>query len=151
VRRLIASWFGTGFIPRRLVDTDAGAGTVGSVAAFVVARLVAPYGWEIQVLAAVAVCAAAVWAASPFSAGGADPGWIVADEAAGTFVSGIGLALPSALAALAVFRLADIFKSAFPGVAPAERLPGGWGIAADDVLAGVYGLAAGWAVQTVLA
>lgn len=149
MRRLIASWFGTGYIPRRLIDTDTGAGTVGTAAAFVVARLVAPSGWEIQTLVALAVCAAAVWAAEPFSDG--DPGWIVVDEAAGTLVSGIGLGLPAALAAVALFRAADIFKTRFPGVARAESLPGGWGVAADDVVAGLYGLAGGWIVEALLA
>lgn len=150
MHRLIASWFGTGFIPRRVLDTDVGAGTVGSVAAFVVSRLLSPLGWEAQLAAAAVVTAAAVWAAEPFSAGGRDPGWVVADEAAGTLLSGIGLGLPGAVVALAAFRLADIFKTTFPGVAPAERLPGGWGITADDVVAGLYGLAAGWAVEAVL-
>ncbi len=150
MRRIIASFFGTGFIPRRLIDTDAGAGTVGSVAAFALARLVSPFGWQVQLGLALALSAVAVWAADPFSAGGADPGWIVADEAAGTFIAGIGLDLPAAVLALGVFRLADIFKTRFPGVAPAENLSGGWGIVADDVLAGLYGLAAGWALQAVV-
>lgn len=148
MRRLIASWFGTGYILRRIIDTDVGAGTVGSVAAFLVARLIAPHGWQLQALAALVVCALAVWAAEPFSDG--DPGWIVVDEAAGTFISGIGLGLPAAIAALAVFRAADILKTRFPGVAAAESLPGGWGIAADDILAGVYGLGGGWIVQALL-
>jgi len=45
--------------------------------------------------------------------------------------------------AVVVARLADIFK-VLPGVAAAERLPGAWGVTLDDVLAGGYGLAAGW-------
>lgn len=150
VKRLIASWFGAGLIPRRLIDTDAGAGTVGSVAAFLAARLISPLGWQASLGVAIVVSAAAVWASEPFSAGGQDPGWVVADEAAGTFISGIGLDLPAAVVALAAFRLADIFKTRFPGVAPAENLPGGWGITADDLVAGLYGLAAGWAAQSLL-
>jgi phosphatidylglycerophosphatase A len=48
-----------------------------------------------------------------------------------------------AVVALAVFRVADITKR-FPGVAQAERLSGATGIVADDLVAGLYGLAAGW-------
>ena len=51
--------------------------------------------------------------------------------------------------AVVVGRAADIFKVA-PGVAAAERLPSPWGITADDVLAGLYGLAAGWLATAVL-
>jgi phosphatidylglycerophosphatase A len=38
-----------------------------------------------------------------------------------------------------------------PGVAAAERLGGAIGIMADDVVAGLYGLAAGWLAQSILA
>jgi hypothetical protein len=44
-----------------------------------------------------------------------------------------------------VARLADIFK-VLPGVPQAERLPGAVGITMDDVMAGAYGLAVGWAM-----
>ena len=50
--------------------------------------------------------------------------------------------------AVVVARLADIFK-VLPGVAAAERLPGAWGVAMDDVVAGVYGLGAGIVVAFV--
>jgi phosphatidylglycerophosphatase A len=42
----------------------------------------------------------------------------------------------SYLAALALFRLFDIWKP--PPVRQLEALPGGWGINLDDVMAGVY-------------
>jgi len=48
-----------------------------------------------------------------------------------------------------VARLADIFK-VLPGVPQAERLPGAVGITMDDVVAGAYGLAAGWALTWML-
>jgi phosphatidylglycerophosphatase A len=90
-----------------------------------------------------------VWAAGPFSRDGDDPGWVVIDEIAGALVSVVGLAGWHALVAWGVFRAADIFKGAFPGVAAAERLPGGWGVTADDLVAGVYGLAAGWVASAL--
>jgi phosphatidylglycerophosphatase A len=79
-----------------------------------------------------------------------DPGWVVIDEAAGVLLATVGLGLPAAIVAWIAFRIADIFKPYFPGVAQAERLGGGLGITADDLVAGVYGLAVGWIVQTVV-
>jgi phosphatidylglycerophosphatase A len=58
------------------------------------------------------------------------------------------------LAAFVLFRLFDMWKP-FP-VRQLERLPGGWGIVADDVMAGVYAalvlFAAGWfnSINTLL-
>jgi phosphatidylglycerophosphatase A len=107
--------------------------------------------------AVVFVAMASVWSSRPFAHDPAegsgkegDPGWVVVDEAAGTFVATIGLGVPAALVAWAVFRAADIFKSAFPGVAAAERLGGGVGITADDLVAGGYGLVAGVLVTLAL-
>lgn len=100
--------------------------------------------------AALLVTGLSVWSSDAFAgseADSTDPGWVVVDEAAGTFVATIGLGVPAALAAWAGFRVADIFKRVFPGVGAAERLPGGWGITADDLVAGAYGLALGWLVQ----
>lgn len=157
MRRLIASWFGTGLLLRRWRGSDMGSGTVGSVLALGMALLLGRLGWGAQLAAAVVVGIVSVWASSPFASDPAreggkegDPGWVVVDEAAGTFVATIGLGVPAALVAWAVFRAADIFKSAFPGVAAAERLGGGVGITADDLVAGGYGLAAGALVTLAL-
>jgi len=66
-----------------------------------------------------------------------DPGWIVIDEWAGLFIALILLS-PSQLGwvttAFCVFRILDAVK--WGPVAWAERLPGAWGIMADDVVAG---------------
>ena len=70
------------------------------------------------------------------------------DETAGTVVAVIGLSGWPWLAAVAVARLADIFK-VLPGVRAAERAPGGIGITADDVVAGIYGLAVGWGLTAL--
>lgn len=85
----------------------------------------------------------------PFAAEEGDPNWVVIDEAAGTLIATIGLGMPAALIGWAVFRLADITKW-FPGVAAAERLPGAVGVTADDLVAGLYGLGAGWALEWLL-
>jgi phosphatidylglycerophosphatase A len=70
-----------------------------------------------------------------------DPGAIVIDEAVGMLVAMYGCASPGwpLLAALVAFRVFDIAKP-WP-VGWSQRLPGGWGIVADDVLAGFYALA----------
>lgn len=69
-----------------------------------------------------------------------DPQIVVVDEVLGQWITLAGAATfnwKSWLAAFVLFRLLDMWKPA-----PArqfENLPGGWGIVADDVMAGVYG------------
>jgi phosphatidylglycerophosphatase A len=43
---------------------------------------------------------------------------------------------PYALAGFVLFRFFDIVKPLF--ISAAEKLPGGWGVMTDDVVAGVY-------------
>lgn len=145
--RLLASWFGTGLILRRVRGSDAGSGTVGAAAALLVVAALHPVGWVAQLAGALVVTALSIWSAGKV-ADDDDPGWVVIDEAAGTMLATIGLGLVPAVVAFVVFRVADITKR-FPGVAAAERLRGGTGITADDLVAGVWGLAAGWLVQAL--
>jgi len=67
-----------------------------------------------------------------------DPGYVVIDELAGMYITMIGHrpTLINILAAFALFRIFDIWKP-FP-VNKAEELKKGYGIVADDVVAGVY-------------
>lgn len=146
--RLLASWFGSGLILRRFRGSDAGSGTVGGLVALAPALLLARVGWTAQLVAALLVVAVSVWASSRV-AGGGDPGWVVVDEAAGTFVATIGVTAVPALIGFVVFRVADISKR-FPLVRRAESLPAGLGITADDVVAGLWGLAAAWIAQAAL-
>ena len=72
-----------------------------------------------------------------------DPGEVVIDELAGQslvfaiigMVSGPDVCLTSAFG-FAVFRLFDIIKP-WP-VNKLEKLPAGWGVLADDLMAGIY-------------
>jgi phosphatidylglycerophosphatase A len=151
VARLIASFFGTGLILRRVRGRDIGSGTVASLFALAVAIAARPLGVPFQIGLMMTASIACLIAVRPFLLTEGDPAWVVIDEAAGTFLATLGLGPVPALVAWAVFRLADIFKRRFPGVAAAEaKLPGAVGVLADDLVAGLYGLAAGWLLQGLL-
>lgn len=80
-----------------------------------------------------------VWAATLCeNRWGADPGRVNWDEAVGMMISIIALPKTPAIygGAFLIFRLFDVLKP-FP-VNRAERLPAGWGIMIDDVIAGLY-------------
>ena len=51
------------------------------------------------------------------------------------------------LLAFILFRLFDIWKP--PPIRQLEALPGGWGINADDALAGVYAALMLWAISQI--
>jgi len=142
MHRFVASTAYVGFIPRRLWGSDVGAGTFGAAVAWLVSAALWSAPWWAQVLIFLAVLGLSLWSAAPFAADG-DPGWICIDEVAGTLIAVIGLTGWPWLVAIVVARAADIFK-VLPGVGPAERLPGAVGITMDDVVAGLYGLGAGW-------
>ena len=67
-----------------------------------------------------------------------DPGLVVVDEVVGQWITFVSLPFTPwvALAGFVLFRAMDVIK---PWPARAlERLPGGLGIMADDVAAGIY-------------
>jgi phosphatidylglycerophosphatase A len=143
----LATWFGCGYFP-------VGPGTVGSVAALAIGVLLNQWlgadPWMFAVLAAV-LTAPGVWAATVTAnvSGRKDPGIVVIDEVLGqwlTIAGATSLNWKSWLGALALFRLFDIWKP-YP-VRRLEAIPGGAGIVADDLMAGVYGALvlyiAGW-------
>jgi phosphatidylglycerophosphatase A len=67
-----------------------------------------------------------------------DPGQVVCDEITGQLISLLFLPLSGTvgLAGFLLFRAMDIIKP-FPAN-KFEQLPAGWGIVADDVMAGIY-------------
>jgi phosphatidylglycerophosphatase A len=140
MRRFVASALGLGLLPRRLWGSDNGAGTFGAALGVVIGLPLMDRP-VLGAAAAVAAAAVSLWAAAPFADG--DPGWVSIDEVAGTLVALVGLSGFPWVVALVIARAADITK-ALPGVKAAERLPGALGVTADDVVAGLYGLAAGW-------
>jgi len=122
--------------------------TVGSllgVLLFLVALRVAPS--QLLPVAAVSfavLSAVAVWACGAEAArrGVPDPGPVVLDEVAGQWLALLVLVaaghtptLAQVLAAFLLFRAFDVLKP-WP-IRTLERLPGGWGIVADDLAAGL--------------
>jgi phosphatidylglycerophosphatase A len=144
---LLATWFGCGLSPKA-------PGTVGSLAAALIGILLHEFlgfvWWHYLVLAA-AIAPVAVWSAgvTARSLRLEDPQIVVIDEVLGQWIAFAGartLNPVSYLVAFALFRLFDIWKP-WP-VRQLESLHGGWGINADDAMAGVYAalvlFAAGW-------
>lgn len=116
-------------------------GTAGSIAGLVVFAAVRASGSSgVEVVTLLAVLALGVWAgtAAERHFGRRDPGPIVIDEVAGMLVTllFISVGWSGTIVGFLAFRVFDILKP-FPAGA-AERLPGGWGVMADDVVAGVY-------------
>ena len=101
---------------------------------------------SVAVLAAASLLlfAVGVWAAGEAEGffGRTDPGQVVMDEVVGQMLT--FLLIPHAtwkwlVGGFLLFRAFDIVKP-FPA-RQAERIPRGWGIMIDDVIAGAYGLA----------
>ncbi|MES2003941.1 MAG: phosphatidylglycerophosphatase A [Bacteroidota bacterium] len=85
-----------------------------------------------------------VTAIGTWSATRVEPDWgkdsnrVVIDEVAGMFISllFIPVSIKWIAAAFVLFRFFDILKPLY--IRNAEALPAGWGVMADDVLAGIY-------------
>ena len=144
---IISTWFGCGKSP-------VAPGTVGSAAAIAIALLIERYaGWQPYWFAvlAVAVSLPGIWAAGETARQlkREDPGCVVVDEVVGQWLALAGvraLNWKSYLGAFLLFRLFDIWKPA--PARQVESLPGGLGIVADDLVAGLYAalvlFLAGW-------
>lgn len=149
----IATSAGAGYVP--LAPGTAGA-AVGLVLVAGVGRVPFAPPWSSVTLALLAGClfGLGVWAAGKAEKffGRVDPGQVVIDEVVGQMIT--FLAQPRAswkllIAGFVLFRAFDVVKP-FPA-RRAERLPAGWGIMVDDVVAGVYSLAGvtllGWVLK----
>ena len=138
VALILATWFGCGYFPW-------GPGTAGSLAGLLIAIVVDFYlGGTRQFLFGITfmLFMPSVWAATRTAevTGKKDPGLVVVDEVLGQWVTLLGASsykVNSFAAAFVLFRLFDIWKP-WP-IRQLERLPGGYGIVADDLAAGIYG------------
>jgi phosphatidylglycerophosphatase A len=115
-------------------------GTVGTLGALAVYWWLLPADDFVIIATAVLAAGAGIWAGGVAEKtwGKKDPGRVCVDEFAGYFVAVAFLpkTLAYAVFAFVLFRAFDILKP-FPA-GRSQRLPGGWGIMADDVIAAVY-------------
>lgn len=140
--KMIATSFGAGFLP-------VAPGTWGAIVAVIL--WLPLYIWcpgvpaWIATVAAIAFFAVAgTWASSVSEKyWGKDPVAACVDETVGQLISMLPLCGGAAAApwwlipvSLALFRFFDIFKPL--GIRRLERLPGGMGMMADDILAAIY-------------
>jgi phosphatidylglycerophosphatase A len=145
VVKLIGTFFYTGFFP--IAPATFASGVFALIYALV------PGGeWLVHPV----VCAVTLVVSVPVSTRlekeyGEDPGCVVIDEVVGmqlalvwtSAVTGWGV-----FATFFVFRVFDVLKP-FPANR-SQRLPGGWGVVADDVIAGLYTRVALIAISSVL-
>lgn len=137
----IATGFGSGYSP-------IAPGTAGALLAMLIwwgYSLLFSHCISIPVLTFIVIVVftfAGVWSSSVVEKyWGEDPSRVVVDEMVGTWIA--LLAVPEGahwgymLTAFVLFRFFDIVKPL--GVRKMESLPSGFGIMADDILAGIYG------------
>jgi phosphatidylglycerophosphatase A len=134
---LLATWFGCGLSPKA-------PGTVGALGALILAVpfLLATGAHPVVLLIpTILLTWPAIWSADTVAKerGLKDPQIVVVDEVLGQWIALAGATTfnwKSTLAAFILFRLFDITKP--QPVRWFESLPGGTGIVADDLMAGVY-------------
>lgn len=168
---LALTTFGVGYIP-------GAPGTYGSAVAVVIymaigsfesgaanqsvttgvsAAFAGAFHYALNAIMLLVLCLAGIWASSRTIAifGRKDPAQAVVDEVMGQLITfcfiPFGLGWPFVLAGFLLFRLFDIWKP-YPA-RTLEVLPGGLGICADDIVAGVYAgicLAVGYAITLAI-
>ncbi|MDB5156388.1 MAG: phosphatidylglycerophosphatase, partial [Mucilaginibacter sp.] len=131
---LAATVFGIGYLGK-------GVGTIAAFFACVCWYLLWHNGSMVvpAILLTIIVTALGIWSGNKVEPiWGKDHSRVVIDEVAGMFVSllFIPVTLPYIIAGFILFRFFDILKPLF--IRRLEALPGGWGVMADDLLAGVY-------------
>lgn len=116
-------------------------GTFGSLIGLPLCFLLAGIQFLAAIIAALLIIALAIWISNVAEQAleRKDPGCIVVDEIAGMVVTLIGLPLNLTTVTIGfiLFRILDILKP-FPIRILDKRLPGGLGIVADDVVAGIF-------------
>ena len=146
ISTVIASVFGIGYFP-------VASGTVMSMVAVPLAILIAHQGGGTAVIvASLLAFVIGIWACADHvrATGRDDPSECVIDELAGQWLACAGICFAPASAAefataFLAFRLFDILKP-WP-ISAAEKLPGGLGVMADDMLAGLAAAIIAAAIQ----
>lgn len=133
LHEILSSFFGIGYIRK-------GGGTVAAIATaliWYVAVAVPDSGLAIGAVLLVIVYG--IWAGNVVEKKwGKDSSKVVIDEVAGMLVAllFIPVTVLNVFVALVLFRFFDILKPLL--IRRLEKLPGGWGVMGDDVLAGIY-------------
>lgn len=133
VYKTIASLFGIGFIK--------GGGSIAAAVSCLFWFWLQQDGKFIFYLLPVTalIIALGVWVSEKVEADwGSDSSKVVIDEVAGmcTSLLFVPVTITYVISGFVLFRFFDIVKPLF--IRKAEALPGGWGVMADDVLAGVF-------------
>ena len=117
-------------------------GTAGSAVGVAIYLLTRAWSAPAQVAVLSGITLVGLWAASvaEVELKKEDPGPVVIDEVAGQLLTLLltGVGWKGAIVGFFIFRVLDIIKP-FPA-RRLERLHGGLGIMADDLMAGLYGL-----------
>ena len=143
--QILSTCFGIGYFPLA-------PGTVTSIVAVLGYYFFPVLHNPLLLLSLVLLCSGAgIWAGGVMEEHyGEDPSIVTIDELAGQWLALVFLPeglVPLALSLL-LFRFFDIAK---PGpVDAAQRLPGGWGIMVDDLLAGLFANLSVWGLLLLL-
>ena len=139
IPKLLATSFGAGFLP-------VAPGTWGAIVAIIL--WLPLYIWASPMVSVIITLAAVIiyfivgtWASNMAEKyWGKDPVVACADETVGQWLALIPVTslCPwwEIIISLALFRFFDIFKPL--GIRSLEKIPGGFGMMADDILAGIY-------------
>jgi len=138
---MVAYFLSTGFFAGK---SPVAPGTVGTLVGLIPILIYWTKGGQYQLLNQISITVAVfligIWASTVVveSYKEKDPEYIVIDEVAGYMVAMIGFTptWQHLLLAFVVFRFFDIVKP--PPVRFFEKLPSGFGVMADDVVAGIY-------------
>lgn len=146
LRKLVVTGLGTGYLP----VAPGTWGSLGAVGVFLaIAWASGRDAWAVNavllaVVAASSIGCVALGRFTESAFGKPDPGQCTIDEWAGQSVALLAVPLGAhgtdvfvaACVAFVYFRLLDILKP--PPALQAEKLPRGWGVLTDDLVAGVY-------------
>jgi len=136
-RNQVVMFLATGFY---LGKIPVAPGTIGSLPGLLLCWAISGISASAAVVVGLLLIVLAVWISHEAEKllGSKDPGSIVIDEIAGMFVTFFGLAFTwkTAIAGFVVFRILDISKP-FPVRQLERKLPGGVGVVADDLVAGL--------------
>lgn len=141
----LATGFGSGLAPFA-------PGTAGTLVGVLICLLFLPFPWMIRFLFVLALLALSVYVAQQAENlyQKKDDQRIVIDEIIGFQITMLPaeINILNICVAFVLFRIFDILKP-FP-IRNLQRIPGGWGIVIDDVVAGIYAAIVLWLVINFL-